>query len=87
MKQLTITQRRVLQTIIKHIARVHRTPTYRDMQDLMGYASHNGVKCHIKALRRKGHLVNEDGRIALSDDYEVVVRRKVVSQPLEATHE
>jgi hypothetical protein len=49
--------------------------------------STNSIRHHIVALRHKGYLAQDRGKIKLSDSYEVVVRRKAVCQPLEQPHE
>lgn len=54
---LTLQQRRVYDFIRDFIRdNAGRSPTLREIGDVMGFQSVNGVMCHIRALERKGVL-------------------------------
>lgn len=57
MKQpLTKRQKKVLDCIINSIWKRGYAPSYREIGDLCGISSPNGVVCHMKALEAKGHI-------------------------------
>lgn len=56
MRELTPRQRKILQ-FIRHATRGGgEAPSYREIGARFGIASTNGVRDHLKALERKGHL-------------------------------
>lgn len=54
--ELTETQRDVLDFIIKFIEQEGYPPSIRDIGDSFGWASPNGVKCHLDPLKKKGFI-------------------------------
>lgn len=57
-KPLTRKQHAVLAFINRSIDKRGFPPTFREIGAEFGYTP-NGVQCHIKALRRKGHILSE----------------------------
>ena len=59
MLQATLTkrQRRIFDFIRGEINGKGNAPTIREIADEMGFASPNGVMCHLRALEKKG-LIN-----------------------------
>ena len=57
---LTNRQRQVLDCITGSISERGYPPTLREIGEIMGIRSTNGVNDHLKALERKGYLVRED---------------------------
>lgn len=55
---LTLKQHAVLAFIQRSIDKRGFPPTFREIGAEFGYTP-NGVQCHIKALRRKGHILSE----------------------------
>lgn len=61
MKELTRRQKEVLSLLIEgHHRRV--MPTIREMGEVLGITSTNGVCDHLRALVRKGYIVRGAGR-------------------------
>ena len=56
-KTLTKQQRRIFDFIRREINGKGNAPTIREIADKMGFASPNGVMCHLRALEKKG-LIN-----------------------------
>lgn len=63
MRDLTDRQALCLQAIKAFIAKHTVPPTLRELGDLIGINSTNGVNDHVKALIRKGYLEAPDGSI------------------------
>lgn len=53
---LTSRQKQVLDAIRRFTSAQGYAPTIQNLMDEFGYASKNGVVCHLKALRTKGQL-------------------------------
>ena len=53
-------QQAVLDFIRNCVDREGRPPTQTEIAEHFGWASHSGVRCHLKALRRKGYI-RQDG--------------------------
>jgi repressor LexA len=60
MQQLTERQRKVLDYILRAIDDNGYPPTLREIGNVMGIRSTNGVNDHLRALERKGFLTRED---------------------------
>lgn len=60
-KSLTGRQELILQFIEQYTATHHYPPTLREIADHYGLASLNGVKKHLSALAKKGHVVRKAG--------------------------
>lgn len=60
-EQLTDRQEEILNFVERYTAAHHYPPTLREIADEYGLASLNGVKKHLHALAKKGHLVRKDG--------------------------
>ncbi len=60
MQQLTERQRKVLEYILRAIDDNGYPPTLREIGNVMGIRSTNGVNDHLRALERKGFLTRED---------------------------
>jgi SOS-response transcriptional repressor LexA len=53
---LTDRQKQILGIIKAFVAEHGYGPTFRELMDLYGVVSPNGISCHIKSLRKKGYL-------------------------------
>jgi len=62
MKRLTERQKQVLGIIIESIEQQGYPPTLREIGERLGIRSTNGVSDHIKALTRKGYLLERKGK-------------------------
>lgn len=60
-KSLTGRQELILKFIEQYTATHHYPPTLREIADHYGLASLNGVKKHLSALAKKGHVVRKAG--------------------------
>ena len=60
MDPLTKRQQQVLTIITQSIEERGYPPTMREIGELMGIRSTNGVNDHLKALERKGFIIRED---------------------------
>jgi len=72
MKGLTARQREILNYINDYISQNGYSPSYRDITDHFDFSSVGTVYGHLKALRRKGALINEEGcarSISVVDEY------------------
>jgi SOS-response transcriptional repressor LexA len=56
MRTLTKRQQEVLNAIVDFIEGHGYPPTVRELGDVVGIGSTNGVSDHLRALERKGHL-------------------------------
>jgi hypothetical protein len=71
---MTARQELVLSEIIRFLETNNTTPTMRHLVGVLPITTPGGVRCHIRALRHQGHLVQlAGGRIALSKKYKVLV--------------
>lgn len=61
-RNLTERQRKVLDVITTFQGRNGYPPTIREIADLMGLRSPNGVSEHLKALNRKGYVRREENK-------------------------
>lgn len=52
--RVTPRQQRVYDAIRSHVSRNGYGPTIRELGDLLGIRSPNGVLCHLKPLEKKG---------------------------------
>jgi len=78
MKDLTPTQQKLLDEIIRYIEQTGSSPTVRYLATRMGYKSTSGVRNMLAVLARKGHLLEttpDNRRISLSNRYRTVVVR------------
>lgn len=60
--KLTKRQGEVLEVIARHIEEMGYPPTIRELGDVLGIRSTNGVNDHLKALEKKGYLTREDAK-------------------------
>lgn len=60
-ERLTRRQELILNFVERYTATHHYPPTLREIADHYGLASLNGVKKHLSALAKKGHLVRKAG--------------------------
>ena len=60
MRELTDRQRAVLRTIVKSITTHGYPPTLREIGSHLGIRSTNGVADHLKALKKKGYLSQQE---------------------------
>jgi len=63
MKELTRAQRRVLEFIQSEIRSDLPAPTHREIAERFGYRSTRAAACHLEALKRKGFLASEPGKV------------------------
>ena len=61
---ITPRQQQVMDTILAHIEKHNVTPTLQEIADTMGFASTFAVVDHVRKLKAKGYLQNENKRIA-----------------------
>ncbi|MDE3224616.1 MAG: transcriptional repressor LexA [Nitrospirota bacterium] len=59
--QLTSRQELILNFVERYTATHHYPPTLREIADHHGLSSLNGVKKHLSALAKKGHLLRKAG--------------------------
>ena len=57
MDQLTDKQQAVLDYLIEFTEEHGYQPSFREMMEEFGYASPNGIRCHLLALQQKGRIV------------------------------
>ena len=60
-EQLTRRQELILNFVERYTAAYHYPPTLREIADHHGLSSLNGVKKHLSALTKKGHLLRKAG--------------------------
>lgn len=53
---LTGRQREVLRALCDHMREYGRPPTVREMMEALGLTSPNALRCHVKALKKRGYL-------------------------------
>jgi len=76
-QELTEKQGRILRFIIEHIEGRGFPPTFREIGRAFRIASTNGVREHLKALERKGHLKLSSRSRAIEVADEVWERRDI----------
>ena len=62
MKELTSAQLRVLDVLRARVESGDSPPTYRELQEELGFRSTGSVRDHLRALQRKGYLALGEGR-------------------------
>jgi repressor LexA len=62
MTELTKAQQRVLDFIQAEVRTGRPIPTHREIAGRFGFKSHHAAACHLKAIKRKGHLEFEPGK-------------------------
>lgn len=63
MKEPTRPQRRVLEFIQGEIRADRPVPTHREIAERFGYRSPRAAACHLEALKRKGFIEIEPGKV------------------------
>jgi repressor LexA len=63
MKDPTRAQRRVLEFIQGEIRADRPAPTHREIAERFGYRSTRAAACHLEALKRKGFIESEPGKV------------------------
>ncbi len=71
-RPLTAKQQAVLDFIIKYDKEDLGWPTYDDFREEFGYKSSNSITQNLRALKKKGHLIHEDGGYQLKPKKEKV---------------
>jgi repressor LexA len=84
MNELTRAQRRILDFIQSEIRADRPAPTHREITDRFGFRSTRAAACHLEALKRKGFIESEPGKVR---SLRVVsplqtLRKRVVDIPL-----
>lgn len=80
MDPLTKKQRDILDYILKVMRERDYTPSYREIADALGLSSPATVHEHVRRLREKGYLTDEEGAVAVH--HEVLASAKAVLLPL-----
>lgn len=78
---LTRRQSLILSFVERYTATHHFSPTLREIADHYGLSSLNGVKKHLQALERKGHLVRKEGARRALQVTRLVEERAVERRP------
>lgn len=60
--KLTHRQSEVLRAIARSISDTGTQPTIRELCDMFGIVSPNGIHCHMRALKNKGYLERKPGK-------------------------
>jgi repressor LexA len=63
MNEPTRAQRRVLEFIQSEIRADRPAPTHREIADRFGFRSTRAAACHLEALKRKGCIESEPGKV------------------------
>jgi repressor LexA len=63
MNELTRVQRRILEFIQSEIRADRPAPTHREIADHFGYRSTRAAACHLEAIKRKGFIESEPGKV------------------------
>jgi repressor LexA len=63
MTELTRAQRRVLEFIQNEIHADRPAPTHQEIANRFGYRSTRAAACHLEALKRKGFIESEPGKV------------------------
>ena len=69
-RPLTAKQQAVLDFIVKYDREKQGWPTYEDFREEFGYKSSNSITQNLKALVKKGHLINAEGGYQLKPEEE-----------------
>jgi repressor LexA len=63
MNELTRAQRRILEFIHGEISADRPAPTHQEIAERFGYRSTRAAACHLEALKRKGFIESEPGKV------------------------
>src|SRR5208283_2392213 len=63
MNELTHAQRKVLEFIEGEIRAARPVPSHREIAERFGYRSTRAAACHLEALKRKGFIESEPGKV------------------------
>jgi repressor LexA len=63
MNEPTRAQRRVLEFIQSEIRADRPAPTHQEIADRFGFRSTRAAACHLEALKRKGYIESEPGKV------------------------
>ena len=63
MKELTRAQRRILEFIQGEIRSDRPAPTHQEIAARFGFRSTRAAACHLEALKRKGFIASEPGKV------------------------
>ncbi len=63
MTELTRAQRRILEFIQAEIRAERPAPTHQEIADHFGFRSTRAAACHLEALKRKGFIKSEPGKV------------------------
>jgi len=63
MNEATRAQRKVLEFIQSEIQAERPTPTHQEIADRFGFRSTRAAACHLEALKRKGYIESEPGKV------------------------
>ena len=63
MTELTRAQRRILEFIRAEIRAERPPPTHQEIADRFGFRSTRAAACHLEALKRKGFIKSEPGKV------------------------
>jgi repressor LexA len=63
MNELTRAQRRVLEFVQSEISADRPAPTHQEIAERFGYRSTRAAACHLDALKRKGFIESEPGKV------------------------
>jgi repressor LexA len=87
MNELTQTQRRILDFIQREMGAARPAPTHREIADHFGYSSTRAAACHLAAIKRKGFLESEPGKVRALRVISPLqkLRRRVADIPLFGT--
>jgi len=63
MNELTRAQRRILDFIHSELRADRPAPTHQEIADRFGFRSTRAAACHLEALKRKGFIESEPGKV------------------------
>lgn len=63
MNELTRAQRRVLEFIQSELRAERPAPTHQEIADRFGFRSPRAATCHLDALKCKGHIESDPGKV------------------------
>jgi repressor LexA len=63
MNELTLAQRRILDFIQGELRADRPAPTHQEIADRFGFRSTRAAACHLEALKRKGFIESEPGKV------------------------
>lgn len=81
-EQLTERQELILKFVEQYTATHHFPPTLREIADHHGLSSLNGVKKHLSALAKKGHLIRKAGARRALHTTRAASQRESLSVPI-----